>query len=151
MNNVLVYFDVIISPGGPDEDVINTVSTGRIYQKNGALYVIYNELDEIIFEEFTSVLKVEDDEITLIRYNKNKEANGKMVFRELEVIDGYYGTEQGYVDIQTDTVRMRSDLSYENGGTISIDYYIEIVGVIKTRHLLNIQVKKEKADEQEVC
>ena len=147
MNNVLVYFDVIINPGGADEDVINTVSTGRIYEKNNCLYVIYNELDEIMFEEFTSVLKIDGEEITLIRYNKNKEANGRMVFRELEAIDGYYGTEQGYVDIRTDTVRIRNDLSYENGGTIAIDYYIEIIGVVKTRHLLNIEVKKEKQDE----
>ena len=151
MDSVLVYFDVIINPGENDEDVINTVSTGRIYEKNDALYVIYNEMDEVTLDEFTSVLKIDGEEITLIRYNGSREVCGRMVFAENSVNDGYYGTEQGYVDITTETSRLKTDLTYQEGGKISIDYHIEIVGVVKTRHLLNIEVKKENTDEQEVC
>ena len=151
MDNVLVYFDVIISPGENDEDVLNTVSTGRMYMKNGDLYVVYNEMDEAMQEECLSVLKIDDDGITLIKYNKAKEVCGRMEFFEGHTVDGYFGTANGYVDVAAETSRLKKDITYEDGGTISIDYYISIEGVVKTRHLLNIEVKKEKDDEQKVC
>ncbi len=148
MDNVLVYFHVIINPGREDEDVLETVSSGKMYLKGENIYVVYSEMDEVFMQEFTGVIKIEAEKISVIRYNRRKEPYGKMEFEAGRRRGGYFGMEQGYMDIETDTAMVTSNVSFETGGTLSVDYCIEVMGVARTRHLLSIEIKKENSNEE---
>lgn len=147
MDNVLVCFNVIINPGRPEEETMETVSSGKIYLKNGQIYIVYSEMDEVFMDEFTGIIKIEDKEISVVRYDKKKEPFGKMEFAVGETRSGYYGTEHGFIDIETKALFLRSDVTYENGGTLTLDYEIELAKIAKTRHIVTIEIKKEKPDE----
>lgn len=127
----------------PSGDVIEFITTGNLYDKNGKYYIMYRESEMTGFgEETTTTLKVDGDVITLMR---NGPASSQMVFEKGKKHLGYYETPYGSFTVGTVTDHASADLSL-CGGRVDISYDLEINSVMQGRNNLHMDVREAGSD-----
>ena len=122
--------DVIISikgkqsPERGDSDIIEFMTEGRFFLKDGKYYITYKETEMTGLAGTTTTLKVEGEKVTLMRFGAN---NSQMVFEKGHKYTGHYETQYGAFTIGV----MPSDVKVlvgDSGGEINVEYAIEIGG-----------------------
>lgn len=125
--------DVLISVkskqeyAGTEPDGIDFITEGRFYKKNDKFYVSYNESILTGLVGTKTTLKLSDGQATILRSGKNK---SHMLFIEGKRHTGLYNSEFGSMTISTHTSKISNEIT-ENGGSLSIDYTIEIDNKLK--------------------
>lgn len=125
--------DVLISVkskqeyAGAEPDGIDFITEGRLYKKNDKFYVSYNESIITGLEDTKTTLKLSDGQATILRSGKNK---SHMLFIEGKRHTGLYNSEFGAMTISTHTSKISNKIT-ENGGSLSIDYTIEVDNQLK--------------------
>ena len=99
----------------------------------------YQESQLTGLEGTLTTFQIEPDRVTLLRVG---EVNSQMVFEEGRRHLSMYDTPYGALSIGVNTRRMRSDLS-ASGGSIEIDYAIEIDHALAGQNLFRIQVREK--------
>lgn len=120
--------DVIISIRGRqtpvDQDIskLEFVTEGKYYKKGNAYYVMYKESEVTGMDGTTTTLKIEEDEITLMRFGS---VNSQFIFRKGQKHVSYYDTEYGAFTVGVTAHHLNVSVD-DNGGEIEVDYEIEI-------------------------
>lgn len=103
-------------------DKIETICTGEYYYRNGAHYILYEELVEGMDEPVKNMIKVRGGEFTL---TKRGGLNVQMVFNEGKKTITEYATPLGSILIGLDTTKVETVEESEDKFRIHIDYALE--------------------------
>lgn len=121
-----------------NEDIIEVVSTGNMYEKNGNTHIVYKEELEKGNDHVTTTIKISDNEILIKRFGV---VNSTMKFILGTETFTKYKTPQGLFNIKINTTKL--DIKDSNESiNIDIDYNMEIVGLFEGLNKVSIEVKK---------
>ncbi|GAB6085615.1 YwiB family protein [Alkaliphilus crotonatoxidans] len=120
-----------------EESAIELFTEAKRYQKNNAVYIVYEESEISGMEGSTTTLKIEgNNRVSMKRYGS---ADSHMVFELGRHFSGDYRTPYGDFKMELKTRGLSIDLKDdEKRGKIEIDYDMMIVGLAETQNRLEI-------------
>lgn len=142
MENVVMRVDGIRFPGTSEEETVEFVTEGKMYEKGSSLFLVYEESELSGFEGCTTTLRLSGDKVSMIRFGRDSMMNVRMDFEEGIPYEGYYGTPYGAIEFGIETNRIINKVSLEEGGYLNIDYEMKLVGLSEGRNILSIRVMK---------
>ena len=117
-------------------DTIEIKAYGQIIEKNGSIYIKYNQKEEDM--EVKNTIKISEDCIKVI---KSGSVNSTMTFTKGNKHTNKYATPQGIFLIDTKV----NDFKISNGEKkleVHLDYMIEIQNMFAGRNKMIIKVEK---------
>lgn len=136
MNKVLVTVIGVQKDEAGEENRIELISVGKHYCKNGVHYILYEDSEISGMEGTTTLLKVADGSVSLIR-------KGKIMQEQYFALDkkslSTYTTPYGRLKLSVLTKKL--DIQYGViSGSIEIDYELSIDGKWQSDNQLQIKV-----------
>ncbi len=123
-----------------DEDLMEFVTEGKLYEKGDSRYLIYDESEFSGFPGCKTTLKLTGDTIRMKRIGKGAGFGAEFIFEKGKRFSSRYQTPYGSMDMEVLTSEVVNNLSEEGFGDIHIDYQVSIGGVAEGRNRLRIQV-----------
>lgn len=121
-----------------DPDVIELVTEGTLTPHEGGNYTLrYQESELTGLEGTQTTIQVEGDSVSILREGQ---VNSQMVFEEGRRHLTMYNTPYGALSIGVNTRKMKVDLD-ETGGSIEIDYALEVDHAVAGENLFQIYVR----------
>ena len=99
--------------GDEAEEQMEFVTEGKLYERNGATYLIYDESEFSGFPGCKTSLKLKDKTIRLKRIGEGREYGMEIEFKEGERFSGQYETPYGMIGMEVLTDSVTNDLSPE--------------------------------------
>ena len=136
--------DVIISIkgnqkfAGADNDVIELVTCGQLSRDGEGYTLSYQESELTGLEGTLTTIQVEPERVTMLRTGQ---VNTQMVFQEGRRHLAMYDTPYGAMAIGVNTRSMYAELD-DKGGSIEIDYNLEIDHAVAGRNIFRINVRE---------
>ena len=128
-----------VMDGESDEMELSTL--GRFYDKDGILYLSYDESEVTGFEGHNTILKMgPDKKVTMTRYGK---ANSQLIIEEGECHSCLYNMEFGSMDIDVRGRAHQLQLT-EEGGKLYLAYVLDLGGGISSYNEIDISWKETK-------
>lgn len=128
--------------GDTTEDNMEFVTEGRLCEKNGTIYLIYDESELSGFPGCTTSLRLRGDTIRLKRIGKDNSYNLEMEFKKGKRFFNSYPTPYGDINMEVLTEKITNNLSENGFGDIDIDYHISLDGLTEGRNTLRIKVEE---------
>lgn len=119
------------------EDEMEFVTEGKLYRRNGAIYLLYDETELSGIPGCKTRLRLRDGEIQMKRIGEGPGADTEILFEKGKRYNGFFDTPFGAIEIEVLTNEVASDIT-EDGGNIDIDYDISLKGLAEGRNHLNI-------------
>ena len=138
-NNVIISIQGRQSFEDQEPEVIELVTEGRLTRDEGGYTLSYQESELTGLEGTLTTFQIEPQRVTLLRVG---EVNSQMVFEEGRRHLSMYDTPYGALSIGVNTRKMRADLN-DRGGSIEIDYAIEIDHALAGQNLFQISVREK--------
>lgn len=135
--------DVYISIKGSqeyedDQNKMEVTTAGKFYDKDGKYYVSYVEGELAGLEKCNTTIKVSPDGIvTMMRHGQT---NTHMIFEKGKCHIGHYETPYGDFTISVTANDINVSLD-ENGGSIDIDYMMDINNVARSRNGISLKIR----------
>jgi len=123
-----------------DTDTIEFMTEGRIYQKEDATYIVYEESRFSGLGGCKTTVRVSGDNVKMFRFGESFPMDTKIEFQKGKRFEGYYQTPFGPVEMEVTTNSLTNNLSFEKGGRLNIDYNIALIGLSEGRSVLDIEV-----------
>ena len=124
--------------GDGPADSMELVTQG-VLQRDGDIYILsYQESEVTGLDGTLTTFHVEPERVTLMRIG---EFNSQMVFEEGRRHLSMYNTPYGALSVGVNTRHLMAELN-EHGGSIEIDYDLEMEHAIIGRNVFHIQVKE---------
>lgn len=124
-----------------EEDMMEFMTEGKLYKKNGAIYLMYQESELSGMEGCTTSLKIKDGTVRMRRFGENVPIDTVIEFQKGKRFEGFYDTPFGSVELEVLTNEVIDNLIYEDGkGTLNIDYHISLRGLTEGRSRLDIEI-----------
>ena len=120
------------------EDTMEFFTEAKLYEKNGALYLIYEESELSGIPGCRTRLKVKDDKVQMKRFGEGAGIGNEIRFEKGKRFTGYYPTPMGPIEIEVLTNSLVNNITYEDKGSLDIDYSISLKGLLEGRNRLNI-------------
>lgn len=131
---------ISVSSKQTDSDIIEVVTPGDFYKKDGSYYAVYEETEISGMEGTTTTLKIGSDNFSLIRTGST---SGKMDFDNKEDSISMYNTPYGTIELTIETKELKIDID-ENGGDVFINYNMSISGQSPQNTELKINIKTQE-------
>lgn len=122
-----------------NEDCIEVVSVGNMYEKNGDTYIVYKEELEKGSVHVTTTIKISEKEILIKRFGV---VNSNMRFILEKETSTNYKTPQGLFNIKINTTKLNVEKT-DKLINIDINYNMEIVGLFEGVNKIRIEVEKK--------
>ena len=138
--SVIISIRGVQSLNDDPPEVIELVTEGLLAKEGEGAYTLsYQESELTGLEGTLTTFQIEDGRITLMRHG---EVNSQMVFEEGRRHLSMYNTPYGAlaVGIKTHSMDCRMD---DHGGSIEINYAIEIEHAVAGQNLFQIQVREK--------
>lgn len=126
-----------IFEGVPEPEVTELMTEGTMSTGEGGVTLIYQESELTGLEGTQTTIQVEPECVTILREGQ---VNSQMVFQQGRRHLSLYNTPYGTMTMGVSTRRMKVDLD-DTGGSIEIDYAIEIDHAVAGQNLFQIYVK----------
>lgn len=123
-----------------EEEQVQFVTEGKLYRRNGALFLVYEESEVSGEPGYKTSLKLKGDTLLMRRFARGTKPDDGIEFKQGRKYTGYYETPYGAVDLEVLTNSVKSDIKDDGKGTIDIDYHISLGGVTDNRNILNIEI-----------
>lgn len=137
MKNVILKIKGSQMPVGEEEDVIELMTEGKIYEKNNAKYIVYEESELSGMDGCTTTLKILEDKIEMRRFGN---ATSQLVFEKGKRHVTNYSTPYGNFRMEILTKRLECTLDEEDKGKISLEYRISLQGLSEGTNKLDIEI-----------
>ena len=125
-----------------EEDVMELVTEGKFYHKDGATYLVYEESELSGMEGCVTTLIIENKRVRLKRYGA---ASHELQFEEGKKFTGIYETPMGCVDMEILTEQVENTIAEEAAeGLICIEYEISLRGLMEARNKLRIEITEKE-------
>ena len=139
-NNVIISIQGRQSFEDQEPETIELVTEGQLAQDGEEGFTLsYQESELTGLEGTLTTFQIEQNRVTLMRVG---EVNSQMVFEEGRRHLSMYDTPYGALAVGVSTRKMRADLN-EAGGSIEIDYALEIDHAVAGENLFKIDVRKK--------
>lgn len=125
---------------GSNTDVKLTTEADFVKQ-DGVYFIDYEESEITGFGKTETSIEVGDNYISLQRSGA---VNTQMLFMKDRKTSTLYSTPYGDMTIGILTDKMDVDIS-DNGGTINVDYYLDINNSTKSKNNFEIEIRRQKA------
>ncbi len=122
------------------EDQMEFVTEGRLYEKNGATYLIYEESEFSGFPGCRTSLRLKGDTMRMKRIGKEAGYGAEMEFEKGRRFVSKYETPYGDLDMEVLTERVVNNLNPEGIGTVDVEYHVSFDGLVEGRSELHIEV-----------
>lgn len=123
-----------------DEDLMEFITEGKLYERGGSRYLIYDESEFSGFPGCKTTLKLTGNTVRMKRIGEARRICAEFVFEKGKRFSSRYQTPYGSMDMEVLTSDVVNNLSDEGYGDIHIDYQVSIGGVAEGRNRLKIQV-----------
>lgn len=123
-----------------EEDRMEFVTEGKLYERDGARYLVYDESEFSGFPGCKTTLKLTDGCIRMKRIGSSAGAGTELVFEKGKRFNSEYHTPYGNLEMELVTNAVENNLSEEGFGDISIDYQVNLGGFAEGRNKLKIEV-----------
>lgn len=123
-----------------EPEIIELITEGELYNKNQSNYLLYKESEVSGMEGTTTTLKVDEDQISIIRLGTT---NTHLVFKKGQRKYNRYETPYG--DLVLSIFTKDLDIKYNEKKepvSIYLDYNLGIEGGQQSQNSLEIQVKQ---------
>lgn len=139
MTNVIVTIVGTQRDAQGEADSIELITAGRWYDKNGVRYIIYEDTEISGMEGTKTMLKLQGERVVLVRTGK-VEHRQEFCLGEKSVSP--YLTPYGTMEMGIDTRQLKVVLA-EAGGSLYIEYDLEINGQWQSTNTLSVKVREE--------
>ena len=129
-----------------EEEQMELVTEAEMYERNGVLYLMYEETEFSGMEGVKTRLRLEGNTLKMSRLGQG-DGISEMMFEEGKRFEDSYQTPIGIIDMEMLTNKLTSTLSYDETGSLEVDYTISLKGLTEGRSKLTISFIGEKADE----
>ena len=127
-----------ISPDWDYDDAVEVITPGKLYRKDGDVYITYQESGLTGMRGTETTLKVGPKRVTLTRTG---EVTSEMVFEQGFKHLSYYDTGSvGGMAIGVNARKVNTMFN-EQGGQISVEYAVEVENELKGHNNIKIEVK----------
>lgn len=123
-----------------DEDRMEFVTEGKLYERNGAKYLIYDESEFSGFPGCKTTLKLTGDCLRMRRIGSSAGIGTELVFEKGKRFNSRYHTPYGNLELELLTNDVVNNLSEEGIGNIDIDYQVNLGGIAEGHNKLKIEV-----------
>ncbi|MDF2883471.1 MAG: hypothetical protein K0R54_4028 [Clostridiaceae bacterium] len=120
-----------------DDEIVEVVTPGNFFKKEEKYYAVYEETEISGMKGTTTTLKIEDNKVSLIRIGST---STKMEFYKKEENVSMYTTPFGTLQLKIKTSDLDVDVN-ENGGDVTVNYDLSIVGQKPIKTVLKINIK----------
>ncbi|SHH47674.1 Uncharacterized beta-barrel protein YwiB, DUF1934 family [Tepidibacter thalassicus DSM 15285] len=120
------------------KDSIELITEGKVYKKNRATYIVYEESEISGMAGTTTTLKVLDNCITMKRFGKN---NSELIFEKGKRFKTRYRTAHGDFSVEILTKSVDVEIKHDlTDIDININYDINISGLFEGKNIINIKI-----------
>ena len=121
-------------------DQMEFITEGKLYEKNGSTYLIYEESEFSGMPGCKTSLKLTGECIRMKRIGSGAAFGAEFVFEKGKRFRSNYKTPYGVFAMEVLTNDVINNLSEEGLGDIHIDYHISLSGMTEGRNCLSIEV-----------
>lgn len=123
-----------------EEDQMEFVTDGRLYEKNNSIYIMYDETEVSGMKGCTTTIKMTEDAIKM-RRNGDLGFNTELYFQTGKRFNSVYNTPYGPMGIEVLTDYVKNDFDKEEyKGKIDVKYKISMDGIVESSNKLTIEV-----------
>ncbi|MCQ4637443.1 DUF1934 domain-containing protein [Anaerovorax odorimutans] len=123
-----------------EEDQLEFITEGKLYQRGDALYLIYDESEISGMPGCRTRLKLKNGTIKMKRVGENVGLDTEIEFEKGKRYTGYYDTPFGAIEMEVLTNHVENSVTAEGKGSLDIDYHISLKGLVEGRNKLNIEL-----------
>ena len=120
------------------EDMMEFITEARLYERNGAIYLLYDETELSGIPGCKTRLRLRDDEVQMKRFGESAGVGNEIRFEKGKRYTGIYDTPFGPIELEVLTNDLNGQVTEDGKGQIDIDYSISLKGLHEGRNLLNI-------------
>jgi uncharacterized beta-barrel protein YwiB (DUF1934 family) len=118
------------------------VTDGKLYNKNDATYLIYDESELSGVPGCKTSLKFKDDMVHMRRLGDKERKGMSMEFEQGKRYKSLYETPYGSIDMEILTNKVDNQLKPDGTGKVFIDYIVSLGGQQEGRNALTIEIGK---------
>ncbi len=123
-----------------DEDQqLEYITEAKMYERNGVIYLIYQESEEIGFIDGKTTVRVDDKAVRVTRRIDNNVA-ADMEFVQGKRVTTHYLTPAGQMALEVFANKIENTLDMDGQGHLHIDSYISLRGLATSRNTLDIEI-----------
>lgn len=137
MKDVILKIKGRQMPAGEEEDIVELITEGKVYDKDNAKYLVYEESELSGMKGCTTTLKITDDKIEMRRFGN---ATSQLVFEKGKRHVSNYSTPYGNFRMEILTKKLECSLNQEKKGTISLEYRMSLQGLSEGTNKLDIEI-----------
>ena len=119
-------------------DEMEFVTEAKLYKRNGALYLLYEESEFSGMPGCRTRLRLRDDEVQMKRFGEGAGIGNELRFKKGSRYTGLYETPFGPIEMEVLTNDVASTISEEGTGQVDIDYEVSLKGLREGRNRMNI-------------
>lgn len=124
-----------------DNDQMEFVTEGEMSERNGSIYLVYEESEISGMPGCKTRLKIKGDYISMKRLGtKTIPAGTEMEFAPGKVFTGPYDTPYGSFEMEVVTNNVENTLTVEGTGSVYIDYKMSLKGLVESHNTLSIEL-----------
>ncbi len=121
-------------------DKMEFVTEGKMYERNGATYLVYEESEFSGFPGCKTSLKLQGSRVRMKRIGDDMAGGTVMEFERGKRFTSTYETPYGIMDMEILTDSVLNNIDENGTGNIDIDYYVSLEGEVEGRNELRIEV-----------
>ena len=116
------------------------VTEGQLYQKNGAVYMVYDESELSGMSGCKTTLKLAGDTLRMKRIGQSG-AGTEMYFEENKRFNSTYSTPYGPMELEILTRTVDNQFDMETlSGSVAVCYDVSLQGMAEGKSILEINV-----------
>ncbi|MGN0702179.1 MAG: DUF1934 domain-containing protein [Lentihominibacter sp.] len=119
-------------------DEMEFVTEAKLYKRNGALYLLYEESEFSGMPGCRTRLRLRDGEVQMKRFGEGAGIGNELRFKKGSRYTGLYETPFGPIEMEVLTNDVASTMSEEGTGQVDIDYEVSLKGLLEGRNRMNI-------------
>ncbi len=129
-----------ISTDDLNAEEIEFITEGKIFERNKATYLVYEESEVSGMPGCKTSLKLKGDTIRMKRFGESVALDTVIEFEKGHRYEGYYDTPYGAIEMEVLTNDLINNIKPDGTGSIDIDYHVSLKGLSEGRSKLNIQI-----------
>ena len=130
--------------GDKPQDKMEFVTEGKMYEHDGATYLVYDESEFSGFPGCKTSLKLQGSRVRMKRIGENLAGGTVMEFESGKRFTSVYETPYGEMDMEILTDRVLNNIDENGTGNVEVDYHVSLEGEVEGRNELRIEVTEQK-------
>lgn len=137
MNEVTIKIVGVQTTFDGEESTIELITEGKHYEKNGNIFLVYDESKLSGMEGSTTTLKIEDKKIMMKRFGKNE---SKLMFEKGKRHKTEYKTPYGNMDMEIVTNKINIEKNEKGLKKLDLSYRMSVSRNTELKNKLSISV-----------